>query len=162
MRWTEAILQGLIYRSAVAVPGRAYCHPMCGTVWWNGQEVFTPPMPYGGVYIPTLCPVDIMRTGVVDAISLDALPAGSQLPGNFVPEVVWRGCVKSVNPAHFIAALGYGAADYDGFWSNNILRMLWETSQAGLRLNVRGWLDWHSARARSERGQPRILYHPGW
>ena len=162
MKWTEAVMQGLIFRSGVAVPGRAYCSMTCGTVWWNGQEVYCPPMAYGGVYIPTLCPAEIVRGGVMDAAGIDALPPQSQLPGNFSPQVIWRGSIKTTNPAHFIAALGYGPADYDGVWTNNILRMIWEVSQCGLRLNVRGWLEWCSARARCERGDQRVLYHPGW
>ena len=162
MKWTEAVLQGLIFRSGVAVPGRAYAAPNCGTAWWNGHEIYMPPMPYGGVYIPTLCPTEIMVAGVLEATSVDALPPSSQLPGNFEPQVVWRGNIKSVNPAHFIAALGYGPADYDGTWTNNLLRLIWEASQCGLRMNVKGFVDWHSARARCERGDQRLLYHPGW
>ena len=119
-------------------------------------------MPYGGVYVPTQCPEEIVRKGVTKADGIDALPPQSQLPGNFTPQVIWRGAVKTSNLEYFIAALGYGPSDYDGPWSFNILRMLWETSQAGLRLNIRGWLDWHRARSRVESGSVCTLYNPSW
>ena len=162
MRWKEAIKSGLIFRSGVAVPGRAYCAITCGSAWWNGQETFVPAMPYGGVYVPTLCPEAILRRGVSRANAIDVLPPQSQLPGSFVPQVVWRGAVKTEKLEFFIAALGYGPSDYDGPWSFNILRMMWETSQAGLRLNIRGWLDWHRARSRVESGSVCTLYNPSW
>ena len=135
--WAAMIRAGHLHRPGSDPAGRACAHQHHDTVLWCGVERCIPH--HSGVYVPTPVPVNIERQGLVQLLSLETLPEASQEPAAFVPHVVWRGCRVSLELCHWLAALGYSSRTFSWLLSPDALRLIWEASSAGLRVNMDAW-----------------------
>ena len=93
-------------------------------------------MPYGSVYVPTRAPIHLEQGGLLGMIQTEPLPALSQTPEAFVPAVVFRALRISHSRAQYLSYLGYDQHEAGVSWSKDLLRLLWEASFAGYRLDL--------------------------